>query len=396
MKVLQINIFGNLSTGRIAVDLHRTLVKNGEDGLFAFARNSTADDIPNIRIGSKKDVLLHGIMTRITDKAGFYSAHPTKKLIKEIEEYKPDVIHLHNIHGYYLHIGLLFDYLTTTEIPVVWTLHDCWSYTGHCCYYSAEGCYKWKTGCSKCPQKGTYPASKVLDNSKWNYQKKKDLFSNVNMTLVTVSRWLADEVKNSFLSDYPLEVIYNGIDLDVFKPTPSDFKAKYGLEGKKIILGVASTWSERKGLNDFIKLSRIINNDWKIVVVGVNDSEIEQLTDNMIGIKRTDSIKELAEIYTAADVFFNASVEETFGLPTIEAMACGTPSVVYNATALPELIEDGCGAVVEPHNLNAVLEQVYNIDKITTEEQCIANALRFDREKLFLKYVELYRKISQK
>lgn len=396
MKVLQINIFGNLSTGRVAVDLYKTLVAKGGEGCVAFARNTIAEDIPHIHIGTDLDVKLHGIMTRLTDKTGFYSTGATKKLIKQIKEYRPDLIHLHNIHGYYLNIELLFEYLKNTQIPVVWTLHDCWSYTGHCCYYSLVQCNKWQTGCFDCQQKRAYPASVFIDNSKWNYQKKKKLFAGINMTLVAVSQWLANEVGQSFLKDYPLKTIYNGIDLNVFRPLNSDFRNKHSLKNKKIILGVASTWDVRKGLDDFIKLSAMLDDNYKIVVVGVNAHEMRMLPKNIIGIKRTDSIQELAEIYSAADIFFNASVEETFGLPTVEAMACGTPSIVYNSTALPELIMPGCGYVVQPHDLNQIVKILKEVNKSEMSVACLHNAQIYDRNKKYAEYIELYQKILQR
>ena len=394
MKILQINIFGNLSTGRIAVDLYRTLRDNGEEGKVAFARNTIAEDVPYIKIGSELDVRIHGIMTRITDRTGFYSTKATKQLIKDIESYKPDLIHLHNIHGYYLNIEVLFNYLKKTQIAVIWTLHDCWSYTGHCCYYSMAQCNKWKTGCEKCPQKKAYPASLVIDNSRWNYQRKKELFTGVNMTLVTVSKWLEEETRLSFLKDYPIRTIYNGIDLNVFKPTESSFRSKYGLEKKKIVLGVASTWDVRKGLSDFVKLSTMLDSSkYAIVVVGVNEKEKQELPPGILGICRTDSVQELAEIYTAADVFFNASVEETFGLPTIETMACGTPAIVYNATALPEIVTDKCGVVIDPHDLGAVVSAVQNIDKRSMSSECIRNAQNYEKNKQYTAYLDLYREI---
>lgn len=397
MKILQINIFGNLSTGRIAVDLYRTLRDNGEEGKVAFARNTIAEDVPYIKIGSELDVRIHGIMTRITDRTGFYSTKATRQLIKDIESYKPDLIHLHNIHGYYLNIEVLFNYLKKTQIPVIWTLHDCWAYTGHCCYYSMAQCNKWKTGCEKCPQKKSYPASLVIDNSRWNYQRKKELFTGVNMTLVTVSKWLEEETRLSFLMDYPIQTIYNGIDLNVFKPTESSFRSKYGLEKKKIVLGVASTWDVRKGLSDFVKLSTMLDSSkYAIVVVGVNEKEKQELPSEILGICRTDSVQELAEIYTAADVFFNASVEETFGLPTIEAMACGTPAIVYNATALPEIVTDKCGVVIAPHDLRAVVSAVQNIDKRSMSQACIRNAQNYEKNKQYTAYLNLYKEILKR
>ena len=395
MKVLQINIFGNLSTGRIATDLHRVLIEKGHEGCVAFARNSIAEDVPYIKIGKKWDVLLHGILTRITDKTGFYSRKATIKLIKQIEEYQPDIIHLHNIHGYYINIEILFQYLKEKKIPVVWTLHDCWSYTGHCCYYSMVKCERWKEGCFSCPQKKAYPASFIWDNSKWNYLKKKELFSGTNMTLVPVSNWLANEVKMSYMNEFPIEMIYNGIDLEAFKPSDSDFRGKYNLKDKKIVLGVASTWDVRKGLKDFIHLSTMLEEDYQIVLVGIKDEK--EIPDNIITIERTNSLKELAEIYTAADIFFNASVEETFGLPTIEAIACGTPVIVYNATALPEIVNDKCGYVVEPHDLEKVKQYVEIIcnEHIFSTSSLVDYAKRFSKTLTYEKYIDLYERITK-
>lgn len=391
MRILQVNIFGNLSTGRIATDLYRTLVANGEEGCVAFARNMIPKDVPHIIIGNSTDIKVHGLMTRITDKTGFYSKRATRAFIQKIEEYKPDIIHLHNIHGYYINIELLFNYLKETQIPVVWTLHDCWAFTGHCCYYSMADCDRWKTGCHDCPQKKAYPASLMMDNSEWNYKKKKELFTGVNMHLVSVSEWLAGEVKESFLQDYPLSVIYNGIAMSVFKPTASDFKKRYGIEDKRVVLGVASTWDVRKGLNDFIKLAKILPDDYKVVVVGVNQKEQRSLPDNMIGILRTDSMEELAGIYTTADVFFNASVEETFGLPTVEAMACGTPVIVYDATALPEVVTSKTGFIVRPHDLKSVCDTIASkrLSEITNKD-CIEQAKQFEKNSQYKLYLNLY------
>lgn len=219
MKVLQINIFGNLSTGRIAVDLYRTLKTAGYDGKIAFARNNIAKDVPHIKIGNTWTVYRDGIMTRLTGKAGFYSAKSTKVLIDEIKQYDPDIIHLHNLHGYYINIEILFNYLRCSHKPVVWTLHDCWAYTGHCCYYSMVDCNRWKTGCYNCPQKKSYPKSMIFSNVVWNYKRKKEIFTSLpNLRLVTVSQWLADEVKMSFLKNIECEVIYNGVDTNIFKP----------------------------------------------------------------------------------------------------------------------------------------------------------------------------------
>ena len=395
MKVLQINIFGNLSTGRIATDLYRSLVDSGYDGKVAYARNTITEDVPSIKIGNKLNVYIDGVLTRLTDRAGFYSSRATKRLIMEIEKYDPDIIHLHNLHGYYINVEILFRYLKQKKKPVVWTLHDCWAFTGHCCYYSMANCEKWREGCYDCPQKKSYPSSYLWDNSKANYQRKKELFTSIpNLHLVTVSKWLENEVKHSFLKDIPCTTIYNGIDTNVFKYSESNFRKEKGLTGKFIILGVASTWDTRKGLEDFLKLADLISDEYRIVLVGVGKKEQQKLKANMIGIERTNNVQELAEIYYAADVFFNASVEETFGLPTVEAISCGTPAIVYNATALPEAVTSDNGVVVEKNNVGLVYETIRKIKN--KEINFKMEGTSFSKDYYFNKYIELYTALTDK
>ena len=393
MKVLQINTFGNLSTGKIAVDIYRTLRAHGSDGAVAFARNEVPGDVPAFKIGNPLSVYTDGVFTRLTDKAGHYSKGATDKLIKQIKEYDPDIIHLHNLHGYYLNVPMLFDYLKDADKPVVWTLHDCWAYTGHCCYYSMAGCDKWKlTGCTKCPQKKAYPASIFKDNSSRNFSEKNQMFHSVkNLHLVCVSKWLDNELRASFLKDIPSRVIYNGIDTSVFKPSSGNFRIKYDVGDKRIVLGVASTWDTRKGLADFIGLSKILDERYKIVLVGLNDKQKASLPDNMIGIGRTDGPKELAEIYSASNVLFNASVEETFGLPNVESLACGTPVVAYNCTGIPETMTENDGYIVEPHDLKTVALKIGEI--CDAGKRIEVSSFRFPKDKTYEAYMKLYEEL---
>lgn len=393
MKVLQINTFGNLSTGKIAVDIYRTLRAHGSEGAVAFARNEVPGDVPSFKIGNPLSVYTDGVFTRLTDKAGHYSKGATEKLIKQIKEYDPDIIHLHNLHGYYINVPVLFDYLKDAGKPVVWTLHDCWAYTGHCCYYSMAGCEKWKThGCSKCPQKKAYPASIFKDNSSKNFSEKNQMFHSVkNLHLVCVSKWLDNELKASFLKDIPSIVIYNGIDTSVFKPSSGNFRIKYNVGDKRIVLGVASTWDTRKGLADFIELSKILDERYKIVLVGLNDKQKASLPDNMIGIGRTDGPKELAEIYSASNVLFNASVEETFGLPNVESLACGTPVVAYNCTGIPETMTENDGYIVEPHDLKNVALKIGEI--CDAGKRIEVSSFRFPKDKTYEAYMKLYEEL---
>lgn len=390
MKILQINsVCGFGSTGRIAVQIQKTVEQNGGEGVIAFGRGDAPDGVNSYKINSDIDVNIHGVLSRITDRQGFYSSGATRRLVRFIKEYNPDVIHLHNIHGYYLNAKILFDFLAEYGKPVVWTLHDCWAFTGHCSHFSYEKCDKWKSGCYSCPLKNEYPASLLMDNSKKNYDEKKKLFTSLkNAVIVTPSKWLGEIVKDSFLGKYPVKIIYNGIDMDCFKPTESNFKEKYGIEDKKIVLGVASVWTEKKGIKDFYKLNEVIGDDYRIVLVGLNDAQLAELPEGIMGIKRTNSTQELAEIYTAADVFVNTSREETMGLTTVEALACGTPAVVYDATAVPEVVTEESGIVIESDDIDALLNAVKSIS--LSKENCIERAEDFEQNKQYQKYYDLY------
>ena len=340
MKYLFINsVAGVGSTGRIAADKCRELMAQGHECRLAYGRTcANCDDIPTIRIGSDLGVKIHGVLNRFFDNHGFNSAAATRNFLKQVREYDPDVIWLHNIHGYYIHVGELFDYLRYSGKKIIWTLHDCWSFTGHCAYFDFVGCNKWKTGCEKCPQKKSYPASMVMDGSAENYASKKYYFSGIpDLTLTVPSQWLANRVKDSFLGEYPVEVIHNTVDTNVFKPTPSDFRQRYHLEEKVMLLGVANIWEERKGLKDFIALSKLLDDRYQIVLVGLTPEQCKDLPGNILCLPRTDNIRQLVQIYSAADLYINPSVEETFGMTILEAACCGTPSIVYEGTACEEI-----------------------------------------------------------
>lgn len=356
MKYLFINsVAGVGSTGRIAADKCRELMKEGHECVLAYGRTCrNCDDITTVRIGTDLDFKIHGVLNRVFDNHGFNSLTATKRFLNWVREFDPDVIWLHNIHGYYIHVGQLFEYLRFSGKKIIWTLHDCWSFTGHCAYFDYVRCDKWKTGCHDCPQKKSYPASMVMDNSKENYETKKYHFTGIpNLTLTVPSNWLAGRVKESFLGEYPVEVIYNTVDTDVFKPVSSDFRKKYGLQDKMILLGVANIWEERKGLKDFVALSGLLDERYKIVLVGLTEEQRRTLPKNILALPRTDNIRQLVEIYSAADLHINPSVEETFGMTILEAACCGTPSIVYQDTACEEIaLQHGGTAVARgPENL---------------------------------------------
>lgn len=360
MKMLQINtVCGVGSVGRIVRQIHEALREKGHESYIAYGRKPLGCD-GAIRIGEDLDVYFHVFLTRVFDLHGFGSKKATKKFLKIVEEINPDIIHLHNIHGYYLNIEVLFDFLKSFDKPVVWTLHDCWAFTGHCSHFTYAKCERWKTGCYSCPEKKSYPRSVIFDNSKSNYARKKKAFTGAkNMTLVTPSQWLAGLVKESFLRDYPVQVIPNGIDTEVFKPTPSDFKKRYGLDGKFLILGVANVWEKRKGFDYFLDLSKYLSDDEIIVLVGLSDERIKNLPNNIIGIKRTNSAKELAEIYTAADVFFNPTLEDNYPTVNLEAQACGTYVITFDSGGAKEtIISKESGIAIKPCNAEDIMNLI--------------------------------------
>lgn len=398
-KLVQINVTCNGSTGRIMNQIQEEAIKRGWKAYSFYGRGKPANE-NCYKIGSKLDILWHVLITRLLDKHGHGSKMATKKLIKQIENINPDVIQLHNIHGYYINVDVLFEYLKKCNKKIIWTLHDCWNFTGHCSYFTYPECNKWKEkGCSKCPRKKEYPASILVDNSKKAYKKKKQLFTGIkNLILITPSKWLKEQVGYSFLKDYEVKVINNGINLNAFKPTKSiDIKKKYNIpNNKKIILGVAAIWDRRKGLENFIELSETLDDSYIIVLVGLDNKQIEKLPSNIIGISRTENIEELANLYTTADVLYNPSKEESFSLVTVEAMACGTPVVVYKYTAPKELIPDfTCKVIENEKNMDEIKS---NIDEVISQkEKNLLRLCQFVQEKYDInKQIEKYMKLFSK
>ena len=352
MKVLLINsVCGIGSTGRICTDLAKKLEADGHEVKIAYGRSDVVPDQLrkySIRIGNGVDVKMHALQTRLFDNHGLASKRATKKFLQWADEYSPDLLWLHNLHGYYINYELLFRWIKSRPgMQVKWTLHDCWAFTGHCSHFTIVKCEQWKNHCSYCPQTRLYPACYGMGATSQNFDRKREAFTGVkNMTLITPSQWLADLVKQRFLKEYPVEVHYNTIDTNVFKPTPSDFRERYGLAGKRIVLGVASIWDERKGLRDFYKLATILDDQYAIVLVGLSEKQIKELPKNILGIRRTNSPQELAAIYTAADVFFNPTHEDNYPTVNLEAEACGTRVVTYDTGGCRETIHSPESVVI--------------------------------------------------
>jgi len=399
MKVLQINTTVNSgSTGRIAEDLGRLLLSKGHQSYIAHSRENRDSQSHKFYIGSKLDFYSHVLQSRILDNHGFASANATKSFVKEIGSYDFDIIHLHNIHGYYLNVEHLFSDLQKRNVPVFWTFHDCWPFTGHCAYFERVSCEKWKTECHTCPLKSAYPTSNFLDRSRTNFQKKKKIFNSVpKLNIVVPSAWLGDYVKQSFLGNFPVHVIHNGIDTETFKPQQNDaLKLKYNLGEKKIVLGVASIWDKRKGLEDFVELSKNLDSDYQIVLVGLTEKQVQSLPENIIGITRTENVQEMANLYSMATVFANPTYIDNFPTTNIESLACGTPVVTYRTGGSPEALSKETGRVVDKGSitqLQSAIEELSSISGTSLSQLCRKRAVKnFNKNVQFDKYIDLYMK----
>lgn len=387
-RILFINSVCYGSTGSICKNLYKLAKSKGHTCCIAFGRGESPIGYQTIKIGTKLDFYTHALSTRIFDDHGLRSKNATLKFLKEVDKFKPDIIHLHNIHGYYLNYEVLFEYLKKhTNIKVIWTIHDCWPFTGHCSHYLFENCYKWKIQCEKCPLKNEYPTSNLLDNSKSNYLLKKSSFNGLrNLILVPVSKWLDEQIEESFLNDYESIVIESGIDIEVFNYRETNFKHNHNIENRKMILGVANIWTNRKGLNDFIELSKLLGEEYVIVLVGLSERQISQLPNNIIGIKRTSNAYELSDIYSSADVYINLSKEETYGLTNVEAQACGTPVISYISGGTPETMKNSNTYLVE-NNIENVIEV---LSSNNFKKELVINKELFDKNNAFNQYIKLY------
>lgn len=381
--------------GRIVEQIGLLAQKLGFEVLVAHSsRNENPSKLPHIPVTTKFHEVLHALGAKLFDLHGLLSTKQTKALIRKIEAFNPDIIHLHNLHGYYLDFKALFEYLGSINKPVVWTLHDCWSFTGRCFHFEGTKCYKWRDGCYDCKAEPGYTVSAFCDKSKKLYALKKELFNSIdNLTLVPVSSWLASYVKESYLSEKAVQVIYNGVDLDKFKPLDKErLQNKHSLQGKYVILGVASPWNQRKGLCDFLTLREKLDESYAIILVGLTEKQIQSLPEGIIGISRTESQNELAEYYSLADVFCNLTYLDTFPTVNLEALACGTPVITYRTGGSPEAVDDKTGVVVEQGNIEGVVQAVKRVNKHQlSPNDCRERAERlYDKDSCFNKYIELY------
>ena len=384
---------GTGSTGRICTDIAAALESNGNEVKIAFGRN--ADIVPAqynkyaVRIGNDIDLKIHGLITRAFDATGFGSMRATRKFIHWIYQFDPDIIHLHNLHGYYINIDLLFSCLKQLNKPVVWTLHDVWPFTGHSAYCDAVGCSKWKNGCENCPQMKVYPKSYV-DRSKKNWERKRNIFCGVtNLTIVTPSKWLAELVEDSFLNEYPVKVINNGIDTGKFHKVSTHLRSDLRLQRKKILLSVATVWNDLKGLSDFERLADLLGENYKIILVGgMTNSQEKELPESILHIQRTQDVNEMVELYNTADIYLNLTYCDTYPTVNLEAASCGTPVITYAVGGSTESAEMFGGISVRRGDVEAVAHAVRESERLKV---VIPADYDLDKKRAIKEYIGLYR-----
>ncbi len=396
MRILFINtVYAEGSTGKIVDQIAERAEKNGHICMIAHRYEEKGKRYPAnvVAVSTWLDCHIHNRLSQMFMLRGVFSKHKTRSFLKKVDKFSPELIHLHNISGNYINLSMLFRYIKKKKIKVVWTFHDCWAMTGCCKHFDMAGCEKWKNGCGHCIQKG----KALIDISSYMYRRKRKLFSEIeNMTIVTPSLWLAELVRQTQLNAYNIKVINNGIDLDTFKPTESNFRQKYGLESKKLVLGVSFGWGERKGLDVFIKLAESLPNEYKVVLIGVDEKLCEQLPPCIISVGRTADQKELASIYTAADVFVNPTREDTYPTVNMESLACGTPVITFNVGGSPEIIDETCGCVLKRDDVEEMVRQIIRAceQKPFSMNACLERSKRFDMNARFDEYLHLYKELE--
>lgn len=402
MRILQLNtVCGAKSTGRIAWEIGKLVEADGGECYIACGAGFIPEEAKPFAYQTIRPIKrkAYSLFRKLFDGEGLMNASGTKALIRQIEIFEPDVIHFHNLHGCYLHLPTLCNYLAKKDIPIVWTLHDCWPFTGHCAYFDFSGCEKWKNGCHDCPQQKSYPACVGADGSARNYRLKKELFLSLKtLTMVAPCQWMKEPLGQSFLKDVPVRVIYNGVDLKGFQPTEGDLRQRYGLENSKVAVAVASDWDERKGLRFLLEASEKLGAEFCFVVIGLSREQVEALPENIIGIERTSSVNELAQWYTTADCLVNPSLEDNMPMVNLEALACGTPIAMFRTGGCPEAIDENTGIVVEKGDVDGLCEAIRSLCPKTeaTRRACLERAKNFDAKRTFEQYLVLYKELCGK
>lgn len=398
MRVFQLNTFcGVKSTGRIACEIAKLVQDDGGECRIGYGVPGISADAEPFayQIGHPLERKVHGAMRKLLDAEGYGSYFATRRLIREMRAFHPDIVHLHNLHGCYLHLATLFDFLRQSGVPVVWTLHDCWPFTGHCAYFDYCGCERWQSGCHHCPQKKSYPVCLGLDGSDRNYRMKKKWFANLPLTFVAPCEWMKGPLSASFLAKAPVRVIPNGVNLQVFHPTQSDLRERYHLENAKICLSVASEWDARKGLTFLYEASQRMGEGYRFVVIGLSQEQLAQLPKEMLGLTHTADARELTAWYTLADCFVNPTLEDNMPMVNLEALACGTPVATFATGGCPEAVDPSCGMAIPPKDVDAFCAAIRILasEKNQRTLSCLERAQHFDASRTFRSYLALYKEL---
>lgn len=405
MKILQINTryYNGGSTGRIMFDLKKVMEANGVESYAAFGfgyEPKESESKTVYRIESDRELFISKLWTKATGHHGFNNKRETSRLLKWVDEVKPDIIHMHNIHNHYVNVRMLLEYIGEKHIPCVLTMHDCWTFTGHCAYFDYSGCDKWITCCFNCPSLRDYPKTfSPIDPSKWNYEHKRELFRLLDITFVSPSQWLCDLQQQSYLKDKTCLVINNGVDTSVFHPIESDVREQYGIGNRKLILAVAAGLVPRKGRDFLLRLPEMLNDDEVMVLVGLKKGQEKLLpnTSKIIGIHRTKTADELVGLYSEADIFINPTLEDNFPTTNIEALACGTPVVTFRTGGSWECVDDATGRVAEKGDIVDLLDKIRDVlskGKMHFKEACVRKAQNmYNKDIQYRKYIELYCKL---
>lgn len=395
MKILIINLrVGTGSVGRIVSDLYYGIKESGNECKIAYARGNIGqiNKEDTIKICSNFEIYKHALLTRLFGRTAFWSKRSTKKFLKEIDKYAPDIIHIHGIYGYYINMEVLFNYIKRKKIKLISTLHSCWDFTGHCCYFDYINCDKWKYKCNHCPQIKSYPKSYIDITSK-NFEKKKNLYLKLDeCIIVTPSQWLTNLANQSFLNKHIIMTINNGIDTNVFKPTYDDYVLKkYGIDkNKKGVLCVANIWDKRKGLSDAIELLEYLPDNIQLIIVGIDKKQLNNVPTNIICIPRTEDVHELTTLYTFASIFFNPTYEDNYPTVNLEAIACGTPVITYDTGGSGEVVKaTQFGEVIKKKEYKRVIELLnYKFNNANNASLKITKDI--SKESMVKNYIKLY------
>lgn len=397
MRIAAINDTFFHSTGQIMRDVASHAIAAGaEMTMFTSALERLAFSMPGHEYyGTPEEMLYHREAGRRTGLNGCFDEAGTRRLVQRLEELDVQLIHLHNIHGFSMHLPTLFDFVTRRDIPVVWTMHGCWPFTGNCTHYTAAGCGRWREGCGNCPQLERWPWSD-RDETALLWEMKRQLFTGVpRLTMVGCSAWIAGEARKSFLSGCDIRTIFNGVNLNVFHPVDSDFRQRHGLEGKTILLGVADDWLRRKGLQSMIALADRLDERYQLVLAGTNERVEAMLPSRILPVRSMRDKSALAQLYSAADIFLQTSQEDNFPTVNVEALACGTPVITFDVGGCPDALDESCGRVVPAGDVDAMLAAIreQTATHAMTQEACLRRAAYFSTERMCAEYLALYQEL---